>query len=213
MKRNGPSHGGSAGALGLLRLASQALLIAVLATLVAQGSITPAVAAPCPDGDGDGAVNCAGGCDPDGKLCDCDDGDPAKTPGKPELCGTGVDEDCDGSIDEGFLVVNLPVDHMDRMCENAAFNRPIGCMPGDPGGCCQTFGIFDCSPSRLSLICVLATTPGVCALAINSCDDGVTACNSDADCPDVTGVPLEHAPEGVVLVAYTWISQRVCSLR
>ncbi len=44
------------------------------------------------DGYGDGAA-----CSPK----DCDDGDPAIRPGASEACN-GVDDDCDGSIDEGF---------------------------------------------------------------------------------------------------------------
>lgn len=36
-------------------------------------------------------------------LCgaDCDDGDPAVNPSRPELCN-GVDDDCDGAVDDGF---------------------------------------------------------------------------------------------------------------
>ncbi|MGH9750563.1 MAG: MopE-related protein [Candidatus Polarisedimenticolia bacterium] len=46
----------------------------------------------CPDGDGDGFSIC---------LADCDDSDPAINPGAAEVCN-GRDDDCDGSIDEGF---------------------------------------------------------------------------------------------------------------
>jgi hypothetical protein len=43
------------------------------------------------DADGDGHTT----------VTDCDDSDPAVYPGAPEVCN-GVDDDCDGAIDEGF---------------------------------------------------------------------------------------------------------------
>ncbi len=45
----------------------------------------------CTDGDGDGF--CA--------ADDCDDSDPNINPGQSEICGDGVDNDCDGAVDEG----------------------------------------------------------------------------------------------------------------
>jgi hypothetical protein len=48
----------------------------------------------CPDTDGDGHASSACGGD------DCDDTDRLRYPGAPERC-QGVDDDCDGTIDEG----------------------------------------------------------------------------------------------------------------
>ena len=51
--------------------------------------------APCPveiDADEDGVSMCAG---------DCDDGDPNRAPGRPEVCDDALDNDCDGAVDEG----------------------------------------------------------------------------------------------------------------
>jgi len=44
------------------------------------------------DADGDGYDTCSG---------DCDDGDAAVNPAASEICGFGVDDDCDGEVDEG----------------------------------------------------------------------------------------------------------------
>jgi len=52
----------------------------------------------CGDVDGDGipGVDCGGD--------DCDDDDPAVYPGADELCANGIDDDCDGDVDEDDAV-------------------------------------------------------------------------------------------------------------
>ena len=45
----------------------------------------------CHDFDADGFTNCEG---------DCEDRSPTSFPGAPEICGDGIDNDCDGIIDE-----------------------------------------------------------------------------------------------------------------
>jgi len=55
------------------------------------------VTCPCVDLDGDGFSATGGTCGP----IDCDDADPAVFPGATELCN-GVDDDCDGTVDNGF---------------------------------------------------------------------------------------------------------------
>ena len=51
----------------------------------------------CPDNDGDGAVSACPGVE----VLDCDDNDATVRPGGSELCD-GLDNDCDGDIDEGL---------------------------------------------------------------------------------------------------------------
>src|SRR4029079_7370794 len=63
------------------------------------------------DGDGDGYSTCS----PDPLMRDCNDGDATIHPGAPELCGPtgmgdGIDQNCNGYIDEGCN----PCDPVDR---------------------------------------------------------------------------------------------------
>jgi hypothetical protein len=56
---------------------------------------------PCADLDQDGFAECSSSCDAGGLPCgDCDDRIAAVHPGAPERCNH-IDDDCDGSVDEG----------------------------------------------------------------------------------------------------------------
>lgn len=58
-----------------------------------------------PDRDGDG-YTAFGACT--GQANDCDDDDPNIHPGAKEICGDGLDNNCDGHIDEGCVRENKP---------------------------------------------------------------------------------------------------------
>jgi len=109
----------------------------------------PGVGEPCQVGVG--ACVVAGGtvCTPDGANTECDAD--AGAPGT-ELCGTNVDEDCDGTVDEGYPTVGTP------------------CSVGS--GACFATGVHVCSATGLTVVCdATAGDPQV-----ETCD------GSDEDC-------------------------------
>ncbi len=123
------------------------------------------------DADEDGVVDalCC-----NGDLCgeDCDDSDASVRPGATEACN-GVDDDCDGSIDEGVLVrffEDADGDGYASDAEDALFVD--ACRP--PSGYSERRG--DCDDS------VASTNPA----AFDRCDDT----NVDDDC---SGTPNDPA--------------------
>ncbi len=63
-------------------------------------TILDLLAIECIDGDGDDYS-------PEGGVCgpvDCDDADPEVNPGHPEVPDNGIDDDCDGRIDEKCFI-------------------------------------------------------------------------------------------------------------
>ena len=75
-------------------------------------------------------------CSPDGLGTTCD---AEIIPAGDELCSTGLDEDCDGAVDEGF--------------------SQLGAVCSDGTGACESVGFYDCSADRTTLVC--NATPGV----------------------------------------------------
>jgi|GEM_PF-6162254 len=112
----------------------------------------------CTDSDLDGYDQCdiLHPYDSDGLVADCNDQDPDIYPGAPEICD-GVDNDCDGSVDETF-------DQLGQACT-------VGV------GACQRNGFFVCSADGTTLECdVSPGTPS--AELCNGIDDD---CDGDID--------------------------------
>jgi hypothetical protein len=141
-------------------------------------------AAPCTAaGLGQDCTSGQGVCARDGKTI-CVDGhiDCDAVPGEPgvEICANGLDDDCDGLVDEGFAQVGLP------------------CTAG-MGACART-GTYICSTDGTRLEC--DATPGeptqeLCGNGIDDdcngmVDDGFDDLGRGCDGPD-----LDLCPEGV----------------
>lgn len=102
------------------------------------GCGVPAMAPPCDDG---GAWVTTTG--------DCDDDDPSRNPGNTEVCN-GIDDECDGDIDD-------------------IMDETVVCMAGETGACmngCGVAGTGTCAADCLSFECSSELTE-VC----NYCDD------------------------------------------
>ena len=65
---------------------------------------------------------------------DCNDCDPAVSPGATEICGDGKDNNCDGKIDEGCVSCDLDGDgyqRKDTVCPEPAYMGAIDCNDDD----------------------------------------------------------------------------------
>jgi hypothetical protein len=121
-----------------------------------------------PDVDGDGFVDAA--CDGE----DCGDSDDTVSPSAPELCGDGIDQDCDRNVDEGCCEAGLPCT---TSCSTTGMTS---CMPdGSPGPCVPPAelcnGIDDDCDGMRDEACCVAGSP--CTTTCGS--TGTTACAPD----------------------------------
>src|SRR5258706_2441061 len=116
-----------------------AVAFCALVLLLAVGFGTPAFA-DCTDNDGDGYGNPARGAWKTPQL-DCNDSDDSIHPGASETCN-GIDDNCDGAVDEGFSVGG-----------DCQIGDPGGCSAGDPGGCCLSAGKIACKNDHTGTFC------------------------------------------------------------
>ncbi|MCB9549607.1 MAG: putative metal-binding motif-containing protein [Myxococcales bacterium] len=162
------------------------------------------------DGDDDGY-----GTDPTCEFVDCDDANRSIHPGAYEACN-GVDDDCDGEVDEGLNVAVCGLGECRREAPNCLEGKPNRCTPGEPapeacngldddcdgmtdeGAGADTCGVGACQRQGECQ----GGQPGTCTPG----DPGPEACNGvDDDCDGQTD---EGQRGEVVQTSYGELSQR-----
>ncbi|MCA9570540.1 MAG: putative metal-binding motif-containing protein, partial [Myxococcales bacterium] len=143
------------------------------------------------DDDGDGvpgdvlepACVAGHGLLPRAAQVDCDDADPARSPGRDEVCGNGVDDDCDDLVDIAG------VDPFSRWFDADGDGVPAAgasdrCIADEPGWLQEPpDGLFDCNDSRADQFPGALEVPG----------DGI-----DQDCSglDLVRCPVDADQDG-----------------
>ena len=130
------------------------------------------------DGDGDGYASVTAG------GADCDDSNASIHPGATEFCN-GVDDNCDGTIDEAFGT-------------GATCQTP-------PNACgASILGTMICTSDGLGIMCNAVTPPNptgygdACASAPNTCGDtAVGTIQCDGSCNAVTPTAIDSNNNGV----------------
>jgi hypothetical protein len=133
--------------------------------IIASSLLAPGWAAPCVDDDGDGFTVCDG-CDPGSLECgECNDRNDLVNPGASEICGDGLDNDCDSSVDFGLndvVTIILGDKTITREGICPLYDPPDCRLSGTPplppaSGCCVTLGVEMCTQDRHAAVCVSAT--------------------------------------------------------
>ncbi|RJQ42789.1 MAG: hypothetical protein C4538_12990 [Nitrospiraceae bacterium] len=118
---------------------------------------------PCPDKDKDGYGNPGSPFCANGPATDCNDNDPAISPGAPDTTCNGIDENCSGLPDEGFVP--------------APTNCGVGACASTGQGICQSGTIVN--------TCTPGTPQAEGPFGSPTCSDGLdNDCDSKADAAD-----------------------------
>jgi hypothetical protein len=152
------------------------------------------------DQDGDPDVHCGGG--------DCDDDDPLVSSTTDEVCANGVDDDCDGTVDEADCIAPeadtclepLIVDASGSFAmdsSGAAFDYPTSCASGVPSSLRDVVAAVTIPPGPPMDVVARARTqvPGVDLAIAGQCGDPSTelACSPSFTHPTSGQVSRIHA--------------------
>ncbi len=124
----------------------------------------------CSDSDGDGTFGTPYGC---GSPNDCNDNDASTYPGATEICGDGIDNNCDGRIDEPLSPMLLYRDvDLDGYGGPTLYAACVSCMCNPPPGTVLNNN-QDCNDASATVY------PGAAEVSCDGIDqdcDGVDLC-------------------------------------
>ncbi|MCP3978340.1 MAG: hypothetical protein GY716_03270 [bacterium] len=188
-------------------------LVYTIGLALVVGLPTAVLAQPCPDGDLDGYADCmVPGCDDTGLLCgDCRDDLAPVNPAALEICN-GLDDDCNGLVDEGSTLLTAPLRIRDPESragdEFGGALAAIGDLNGDGTPELAIGSKFDddqagnagtvvvVSGSDRTVWCRLTDPTGAGTDNLGWSVAGIGDVDSDA-IPDIAvGVPLDNNAEG-----------------
>ncbi len=133
----------------------------------------------CQDADGDGHSSCED---------DCDDTSPFVRPGARELCN-GVDDDCNGRVDDGYPRLGERCTAGTGVCETEGgiecapngVDVRCGAVPGEgrPETCDQVDEDCDGTVDEGALACCRPGEQVPCGSSTGACEQGVTTCDEN----------------------------------